>query len=663
MSLTINHNLMANAASRSLNDHYGALGVSTRRLSSGLRIGTAADDAAGLAIRELMRADISSLNQGIRNVNDAISMIQTADGALQVVDEKLIRMKELATQASTGTYNSDQRIIIDSEFKAMASEVQRISLATEFNGIKLLDNNLHNATGDWGWSLQNEHLTHDADGLSSTGPAKIHFGTGRDKAEDYYFVDVGNAQIGALLEPNEFTANGSVKANNTVGGAQSNPKIVGLADGGYLVAWESDQNDAGDIVAQKYDRSGKVVKDEFLLNVSTTGQQSDISLTALSHGGFVAAYTDLATSEVKYQIYDSDVNRWGAEINLGSGSDISVSGLSVGGFVATWKDGAGDIIRDQFHSGANPNPVTLDSNGGTTATTGLAGGGYVSIWSEASGSGNDVLGQIHDDRGLPVGGQIILGSSSSFSDLPEVTGLADGGFVVAWEDVNTAPTDTNNAWVKRFDAAGSEISSFPMGSDGPTSVLNLDQANPDVVSLAGGGFVVTWEELGTGPGDHSLYGQAYDSSGGLVSDVFLIDDNLNEKTSSLTSLTDGGFAVTYSSPVDGTSDIFVKKYNPSHNIKTQSNAQHMLAKLDDAIIAKDNIRASLGSTQNRLENTITNLSIQAENLQAAESRISDVDVATEMTEFVRQQILTQSAVAMLSQANSLPKMAMQLIGG
>ncbi|WP_319765418.1 flagellin [Maridesulfovibrio sp.] len=74
-------------------------------------------------------------------------------------------------------------------------------------------------------------------------------------------------------------------------------------------------------------------------------------------------------------------------------------------------------------------------------------------------------------------------------------------------------------------------------------------------------------------------------------------------------------------------------------------------------------RSNLGATQNRLENTITNLSIQAENLQASESRISDVDVATEMTEFVRRQILTQSATAMLAQANSLPKMAMQLIGG
>ncbi|MDK2922405.1 MAG: flagellin, partial [Desulfonauticus sp.] len=93
MSLVVNHNLMAMNAARNLSTAYGKLGVSTRRLSSGLRVSTAADDAAGLAIRELMRADIAALNQGIRNANDAISLIQTADGALQVIDEKLIRMK------------------------------------------------------------------------------------------------------------------------------------------------------------------------------------------------------------------------------------------------------------------------------------------------------------------------------------------------------------------------------------------------------------------------------------------------------------------------------------------------------------------------------------------------------------------------------------------
>lgn len=188
MSLVINHNLMAMNAQRNLSDHYGRLGVSTRRLSSGLRVGTAADDAAGLAIRELMRSEISSLNQGVRNANDAISLIQTADGALQVIDEKLIRMKELAMQASTGTYNSDQRQIIDSEYQAMASEINRIASATDFNGIYLLNGNLSG----------NAAVDHDGSGLNSTGPLKIHFGTGNDSSEDYYYVAIQGATCSAL---------------------------------------------------------------------------------------------------------------------------------------------------------------------------------------------------------------------------------------------------------------------------------------------------------------------------------------------------------------------------------------------------------------------------------------------------------------------------------
>ena len=98
-------------------------------------------------------------------------------------------------------------------------------------------------------------------------------------------------------------------------------------------------------------------------------------------------------------------------------------------------------------------------------------------------------------------------------------------------------------------------------------------------------------------------------------------------------------------------------------ISTQQLAQQALTRLDRAIVRKDEIRAHLGATQNRLENTVTNLTVQAESLQAAESRISDVDVATEMTTFVRNQVLTQSATSMLAQANAFPHMLLQLLQG
>ena len=195
MALVVNHNMMAMNAARNLNASYNRLNKSVQRLSSGLRVNSAADDAAGLAICELMRADIATLNQGVRNANDAISLIQVADGALGVIDEKLIRMKELAEQAATGTYNSTQRLMIESEYQAMASEITRIANATDFNGVKLLDGTLsrsaiaNNADGK---------IIHDGSELEAKGALKIHFGVGNDSAEDYYYIEIGCATASAL---------------------------------------------------------------------------------------------------------------------------------------------------------------------------------------------------------------------------------------------------------------------------------------------------------------------------------------------------------------------------------------------------------------------------------------------------------------------------------
>ncbi len=195
MSMVINNNLMANNTQRLLNDHYSELGSSIEKLSSGLRINSAADDGAGLAISELMRADVTALNQGVRNANDAISLIQTADGALQVIDDKLIRMKELAEQAATGHYDANQRAIIDSEYQQMASEITRIANSTEFNGRKLLDGNL---TGAYGV---------DEDSKESTGQMKIHFGIDNECSSDYYYIEIGAVTASSLGLGNQSTVN------------------------------------------------------------------------------------------------------------------------------------------------------------------------------------------------------------------------------------------------------------------------------------------------------------------------------------------------------------------------------------------------------------------------------------------------------------------------
>jgi len=137
--LAIKNNIMAANAARNLGKSYDALAQSIERLSSGLRINTAKDDAAGLAVRELMRTDIAVLQQGVRNAQDGISLLQTTEGAMQTVDDLLVRMKQLAMQAATGSYSDAQRTIMSGEFKELADEIERIAEAEQFNGISMLN--------------------------------------------------------------------------------------------------------------------------------------------------------------------------------------------------------------------------------------------------------------------------------------------------------------------------------------------------------------------------------------------------------------------------------------------------------------------------------------------------------------------------------------------
>ena len=137
--LAIKNNTMALNAARHLGNSYTQLAESVERLSSGLRINTAKDDAAGLAVRELMRADIAVLQQGSRNAQDGISLVQVAEGGMQVINDLLVRMKQLAEQAGTGTYSSAQRTIMDNEFDVLANEIERIAGSATFNGTSLLN--------------------------------------------------------------------------------------------------------------------------------------------------------------------------------------------------------------------------------------------------------------------------------------------------------------------------------------------------------------------------------------------------------------------------------------------------------------------------------------------------------------------------------------------
>jgi flagellin len=139
MGLRVNTNIASINAQRNLSSVTDRLGGNYRRLSTGLRISTAADDAAGLAISERLRAQVRSLDQAKRNANDGISFVQTAEGALNEVSSILVRLRELAIQSANGSVSNQDKETLDEEFQSLISEVNRIGQSTEFNGIKLLD--------------------------------------------------------------------------------------------------------------------------------------------------------------------------------------------------------------------------------------------------------------------------------------------------------------------------------------------------------------------------------------------------------------------------------------------------------------------------------------------------------------------------------------------
>ncbi len=570
MSLVINHNLMAMTAARNLSDSYGLLGQSTQRLSSGLRINSAADDAAGLAVRELMRSDIATINQGLRNAGDAISMIQTADGAMSVIDEKLIRMKELAEQAATGTYTTAQRTIMDSEYQAMGAEIDRIANATDFNGVKLLDgslNSLHNGSG-----------------------MKIHFGTGNSAAQDYYYVNIGDmrATEGTGLRVGSSDTNDIFRT--TALSAATPTTALGGTSGIFGIQYSTD--------------GGTSWSNYGYVNVSAgtdtlTTVMDKINQGSAQTGSFVYGSMAFTSSDM-----------YGQTLTIGT----AVFSFSSGGQAAT-----------TFDSATGLGVIGTSINGGWTGTT----VGYEI---------ESIINNNINDFGLYAGGAIATtGTSALYLTSTELGSTTP--IVLATTLTSVTPSSAGNL----TGGGGTQVTAS-LYHDSVHNNYQLQLNN----NSRGDNFqmrIVTTDGWDLGPGTSTQGTQ----TGPVVFNRvdFLSNYSLTDQSSDWSQVQNASGNTNW----DG------------KDILTQSGAQKALAQLDAAIKTKDTARAHLGALQNRLNNTITNLQIQAENLQAAESRISDVDVATEMTQFTRNNIMAQAGVAMLAQANSLPQLALQLLSG
>ncbi len=212
--LAIRNNLMAETAARHLGRSYDALGTSVERLASGLRINSSRDDAAGLAVRELIRADVAMFRQAARNAMDGVNLLQTAEGALAASDEILIRMKELAEQAANDTYSGPQRTIMNSEFAELMAEITRIATSTAYNEVELLSAagtnvNIHLGGTDK-ITITSADMKADGLGLNATAAVKEEWQHAVYKASaDNVYIDGADIAAGTNLVDITFTAGGA----------------------------------------------------------------------------------------------------------------------------------------------------------------------------------------------------------------------------------------------------------------------------------------------------------------------------------------------------------------------------------------------------------------------------------------------------------------------
>lgn len=580
MSLIINNNSMANTAARNLNNAYNQLTKSTEKLSSGMRINSAADDAAGLAVREMMRAQTTTLNQGVRNANDAISMIQTADGALSVIDEKLIRMNELAEQAATGTYTDEQRAIIDQEYQTMAAEITRISDSTDFNGQSLLNGALEEG------STYEDSNGEVQDGKSMT----VHFGTGNDADEDKYSIEIEDVSAEALGLGNESL---DYKIDDDgLATTQDGKAIYENEDGEIYIDGTDPTMDTTKLAAQGYTQvqlKEKVVADpadqeEAKSDIVTRAQGTLATAVAKTTGGTAA---------------DTALDLDGASLNTSLDADGKLV-YGVGGTANTkaQKDTGTLLVDDKAMYATIDADGTVELKQSADATVPTAG------------------------YAVKVGTDGTLTVNIKGDDKKLMTSTASNGAAEYFIEDETADIPSDAAVMNIAQDAVDQ--GFDVDSAGNAKVGTVKVVNKDAeYGLTGGAAI-------TGSAD-----TVFTMSVSMVAD---------EKVGS------------FEKELGKTSEY------AGSSIATQEGAQAALDAIGKAIEQKDKNRANLGAYENRLEATISNLEIQSENLSAAESRISDVDVATEMTEYTLRQTISQAATSMLAQANTLPQNALSLIG-
>ncbi|MGL1902871.1 MAG: flagellin [Fibrobacterales bacterium] len=530
--MRINHNISALITQNSLNSANNALGDSLHKLSTGLRINRASDDAAGLSVSEQLRSQIRGNNRARHNAEDGVALLQVAEGAMNEAHSILQRQRQLAIQSASDTLTDEDRSYIDQEFTALSEELTRINDATQYNGIQVLRG-------------------------------------GADNAEE-------------LID--KLTNDWLPGAAATVQNAYSNLS----AFGNLHVTGENMDGEAGLLATGGSDGTQAVINldlDDF--NAQVTGDANADG--PMNHLGNVFSAQDILSHEMTHALQYINGHQpptWfseGAAEASNAGGESRVTSLLAGSYANT----AAIIAASSFASGGSIDHNTWSGSDEDYATA------YLAAMFIQNGAGS-----IDDIYGTTISGSAQLEANIT---------ATFGGTYAAFE-------------------AGFLAQNLNTGDPAYASAFG-DQVG---TTITGEGFTGVSFDIGEALQMHI--------GANAVEDVDTMD------LDGLGSVSGGALGVDAAS------------------VGSRTGAHASIGVVGTAISTVSTKRSDVGAHINRLEHSIQNLHNQEFNQQDAESRIRDVDFATESTAFTKQQILTQSATAMLSQANGVSNAALTLIG-
>lgn len=619
--MRINHNISALKTNNVLAKNNNALAASLEKLSSGYRINKAADDAAGLAISQKMKTQIAGLTQASRNAADGISVIQTAEGALIEVEQMLQRMRELAVEASNGSFTDADRSTLQAEVDQLKKEINRISETTEFNTKKLLNGTVDRRSYS---DNPNISLISLSDTVGVTGYTFDVESEGTSAKALCKLVGSTIPQDGSLFVNNqevEFNAGDDYQDILTKLTAVCGPLgiAVGFSDG------TADPDGLG---GYKEVSVADAVSGNYLL-FTTIDTGSDAELLLSSTSAELADMIGIGTSGLHSAGRDA-----GIKLHTNPAEEAKIFG--------TAKANASTVTADKV--------ITVQAEDERTRAVCTA---------KYTIKADHVEMEYTNENGVTVE-DLKYFVSDSWEDvadaIKQMTDGIDGCKIV----FDTIPEDaTNTAAEFKTKRTGDEWSIRLSGDIDEFGIAETEPGKCEAKGVDAGGFTTT--------ATVSVDGDKVTVRDRDNFEMVMRVGEGSRGTATVTVLEAGPMTLQVGANEGQTVEVRIPRVDittlgiEESDLGTQDGAQKAITAFENAIQEVSSIRAKLGAYQNRLDHAINSLDVSAENLTEALSRIEDTDMASEMATYTQLQVLTQAATAMLAQANELPQNILTLL--